>query len=706
MLSDFASGQDDSTQCRHCGVTVATHLLSCPACGASRSDPLGWYPPMATSASARLPAPKASVQTQLAAPAAWNTAAGIADDEFYATHNPWREPKSSHKVWFMAAGGLLLVSVVTGAYLLLRPERVVPKAAFGSVTTQQATTFAASSSRSAVMAGTGQPAGSLPSGQKAGAAPNVVAPPKLVEAGPDNHKLGDAKEAVLKPAETGSGESGSVASKPEVQSLAAQTGPQARVIAPAPLVGKSVATETGGVASGPSAAVQAGAAIKPSVSTQAGMANGPSVSNQASVAAKPSASNQAGVANGPSVSNQASVAANPSASNQAGVANGPSVANQSSVAAKPSASNQVGVANAPSVSNQASVAAKPSVSNHADIANAPSVSNQASVVAKPSASNQAGVANAPSVSNQTSAAAKPSASSQAGVANGPPVSNQVSALAKPSVSNQAVVTAVPSVSRQPNATAKPAVPTQAAVAAMPSVSNQVSAASRPSVTNQAAAATGPSVATQASATSKLSASNQATAVVGPLASNQGSAATKPTVSRQGSVPSSAIVASKQSTSPQPAVSKSREVAAAASRTSTSSPPPTVVAKRDAKTSADVNRNLQMARAMLARDDVSAARSHLTTAIAAQPKNLDALSLDETTSAREQQRDAVLQAARNCESSGRWICAWHNAGTAMVIDSGSADAKRILSHAMQEAEAAKTPAPAPVVEPPQKLPYHH
>jgi hypothetical protein len=114
----------------------------------------------------------------------------------------------------------------------------------------------------------------------------------------------------------------------------------------------------------------------------------------------------------------------------------------------------------------------------------------------------------------------------------------------------------------------------------------------------------------------------------------------------------------------------------------------------------------MARAMLARDDVSAARSHLATAIAAQPKNADALSLDETTSAREQQRDAVLQAARNCESSGRWICAWHNAGTAMVIDSGSADAKRILSHAMQEAEAARTPAPAAAVEPPQKLPYHH
>lgn len=114
----------------------------------------------------------------------------------------------------------------------------------------------------------------------------------------------------------------------------------------------------------------------------------------------------------------------------------------------------------------------------------------------------------------------------------------------------------------------------------------------------------------------------------------------------------------------------------------------------------------MAHAMLAKDNLTEARSRLTEVIAAQPTNRDAPGLEATLSEREQQRDAVLQAARNCEGGSRWICAWHNAGDAMVIDSGSVEAKRILSHAMHEAEAPKAPATAPVVEPLRELPYHH
>lgn len=673
MLSDFASGQDDSTQCRHCGVTVATHLLSCPSCGASRSDPLGWYPPMAASASARLPAPQASVQPQLAAPAAWNSAAGVADDEFYARHNPWREPKSSHKLWFMVAGGLLLVAGVAGAYLLLRPERVVPKAAFGSVTTQQATPPVAMSSKSAVMAGTAQPAVSMPSGPQAGATSKVVAPPKLVEAGPANHKQGEPKQAELKSAEAAPGLSGSAASKPEVQSLAVQTGPHERATAPAPLVAKPAA-DTGGAVGGPAVSVQAGA--KSSASGQTGVTTGPLVSNQLSSVGKPSASNQAGVANGPLLSSQLSVVGKPSVSGQTGVATGASVSNQASIAAKPL------------VSTQASVAVKPSVPTQASVAPGSSVSVQVSAAAKPSASTQVGVANGTSVSNQASVVAKPSVSTQAGVATATSGSNQVSAAAKPSVT------------------------TQAAVATRPSGSNQTNAVARSSVTTQGAAATGPSVSNQASVTPKPSGSNQVSVVTGPSVSNQVSAATKPSASRQASVSSNPIATNKPSALPLPTAPKSREASTTASRGSASSLHPTVVAKRDAQSSAeqtshDVNRNLQLARAMLAKDDVSAARSHLTAAFAAQPKNQDAQSLDATMSAREQERDAVLQAARNCELSGRWICAWHNAGTAIVIDSGSVDAKRILSHAMQEAEDARAPAPAPVVQPPRKLlPYHH
>jgi hypothetical protein len=147
-------------------------------------------------------------------------------------------------------------------------------------------------------------------------------------------------------------------------------------------------------------------------------------------------------------------------------------------------------------------------------------------------------------------------------------------------------------------------------------------------------------------------------------------------------------------------------------------PSTPAAKRDAKaaeakaaadqSARDAAKNLQLARTLLAKDDLSGARSHLASALAAQPKNHDAQSLDSALSEREQQRDAALQLARNCESSARWICAWHNAGSAIVMDSGSPDAKRILSLAMHEAEAPKVgvSAPAPDIVSPRDLPNHH
>lgn len=392
-----------------------------------------------------------------------------------------------------------MVAGVTTAYLLIRPaadsSRVVPKAAFGTVTTQQATPRVAMSSKSGVMAGAAQPAVSMPSGPKVSVAPKAGGAPKLVDAAPAGHKPGESKQAELKSVETGPTPSGLAASRPEVQSLAVQSGAESQVVKPAPLVAK------------------------------------------------------------------------------------PATADTRSVAARPSGSNQ------------------------------------------------------------------------AGATTGSWLSNLVSGAARSLVSNQLSVAAGPSVSAQPGA------------------------AARSSASNQASATTGPSL------------------------------------SRQPNVPSSPIAASKQGVLPQPVVSKPNEASAAASHGLASAAPPAVAEKRDAKSSADqtsrnVTRNLQMARVMLSKDNLTEARSRLTAVIAAQPRNRDAQSLEATLSVREQQRDAVLQTARNCESSSRWICAWHNAGDAMVIDSGSADAERILSHAMHEAEATKAPAAAPVVEPSHKLPYHH
>jgi hypothetical protein len=184
--------------------------------------------------------------------------------------------------------------------------------------------------------------------------------------------------------------------------------------------------------------------------------------------------------------------------------------------------------------------------------------------------------------------------------------------------------------------------------------------------------------------------------------------------------SSANTTSKPTTAPEAAQSKPNVTTTLASQSpnAQSAAQSTLSAKRDAKAAEtkasadqaarDAAKNLQLARTLLAKDDLSGARSHLSSALAAQPKNRDAQSLDGALSEREQQRDAALQQARNCESSARWICAWHNAGSAIVMDSGSPEAKRILSLAMHEAEAPKVSANAPATDivSPRDIPNHH
>lgn len=149
MLSDITSDQPDSIQCRHCGVTLAARLLSCPACGANQADsrdPLDWYPPPSSSAKDRLPASPASIAPQLAAPAAWNTPAGAEDDRFYAKHDPWDGPSRPRRLPIVGALVALLVLAMAG-YFVFRPgsevTNVAPKAVSGSVTAQTAGQVAA-----------------------------------------------------------------------------------------------------------------------------------------------------------------------------------------------------------------------------------------------------------------------------------------------------------------------------------------------------------------------------------------------------------------------------------------------------------------------------------------------------------------------------------------------------------------------------------
>lgn len=132
------------------------------------------------------------------------------------------------------------------------------------------------------------------------------------------------------------------------------------------------------------------------------------------------------------------------------------------------------------------------------------------------------------------------------------------------------------------------------------------------------------------------------------------------------------------------------------------------AHQDASTKLQMTaqRNLQIARAMLQKNDLAAADARLAAVLAVQPKNRDALAMHGDLSDREQQRDMALDVARGCENSGHWTCAWHNAGNALVLDSSSADARRIIARAMYEAQTAKALAPPPVADPTPAGVYHH
>jgi len=500
MLSDITSDQRDSTQCRHCGVTLATNLLSCPSCGANQLDPLGWYSPSAASASVRLPPPASSIAPQLAAPAAWHTPAGVEDDRFHAKYDPWRAPKRSPFVWVIAGLVVLFLMAAVAGYVALRPSApviaVVPKAVSGTVLTQQAV-----------------PRAAVPA---PGVASSVVTTARSAPA--------------------------SLAAKPT---------------SPAPLVAK------------PSASVPLAARPAPPAPLVA------KSTPPASLATKPAAS--------------------------------------ATLAAKPAA--PLALASPGSKMTEAETAAPKAV--------AP----------KP----------APQLANSQPAAA-PSRSVQAPVSPAPVAQN-------PSAQNPAAHVA----------------------------SSQSSVARSAAVQSSSA----------------------------PRSIAQTPAVSKPSVS----APTAATAPKPSTVVPKPA-----QTTLAAVQHPTTSPTPDV--KRDAVTKPiangkpdqarpDVTRNLQIARAMLQKDNLTAAEPHLSAALATQPKNQEALDMRTDLTGREQQRDAALDVARGCVYMERWNCAWHNAGSALVIDSGSAEAKSLIAQAMNEAQPpVKSPPASSQIIQSHEPPDHH
>ncbi|WP_147440713.1 hypothetical protein [Paraburkholderia sp. RAU2J] len=128
-----------------------------------------------------------------------------------------------------------------------------------------------------------------------------------------------------------------------------------------------------------------------------------------------------------------------------------------------------------------------------------------------------------------------------------------------------------------------------------------------------------------------------------------------------------------------------------------------------KLRADASRNLKAARASLQANNLSATKTRLAAAAAAQPGNRDAQRLRSAVHTREEQRDAFLSLARGCGYVGHWTCVSHNASNALEIDSSSKEAQRLLTMATQRSELQIPPpveAPPEPPPPPRDLLTHH
>ncbi len=138
--------------------------------------------------------------------------------------------------------------------------------------------------------------------------------------------------------------------------------------------------------------------------------------------------------------------------------------------------------------------------------------------------------------------------------------------------------------------------------------------------------------------------------------------------------------------------QSRQTLAAARAPSVASPS-TKDEGRSERRQAAVAHSLAVAQDSLAKNNLSAARRALAAVEAAQPDNSEAFMLQRDLLSREQARDAALGTARTCFVEQRWSCAWHNAGSAMAIDSSSSEARSLVNRAMIESNAAGRPQPA-------------
>ncbi|MCP3711754.1 hypothetical protein M3I54_33195 [Paraburkholderia sp. CNPSo 3274] len=107
------------------------------------------------------------------------------------------------------------------------------------------------------------------------------------------------------------------------------------------------------------------------------------------------------------------------------------------------------------------------------------------------------------------------------------------------------------------------------------------------------------------------------------------------------------------------------------------------APRYASAHPGVASNLASARLNLDKNNLWPARRALTSALAVEPGNPDAQQMQADLVAREQQRDALIGQARQCEHERQWACVRQDARHAVNVDASSREARRLLTLASAE-----------------------
>ena len=109
--------------------------------------------------------------------------------------------------------------------------------------------------------------------------------------------------------------------------------------------------------------------------------------------------------------------------------------------------------------------------------------------------------------------------------------------------------------------------------------------------------------------------------------------------------------------------------------------PTESSGRASAALANAPDNLQAAREAIARGDLTTARRHFSKIPASQLRTASVQETQGDLTGLEHVRDVMLQAARDCEAAGSWLCVRQNARDVLTLDASNAEAQTLIGHAI-------------------------